>query len=144
MAPLLSSVLPLCLLCMAEAASPSTRVRLENRYDFLVAEVEPRDYTKQGLCPKGIKLPECTACYERNTCSISMVGFEARASRSDTTVPYPATTATVSLAASFIGAPAFIVSMPATACSFGFVFSARTWSALSHTSHPTHTHAHTN
>ena len=106
----LQRMMPLLLLAGAARASSTSRVPLENRYDFLTAEVEAHDYMKNGLCPKGTNLAACKSCYERRVCSSAMVGFDTRVGRTDTTVPYPPTTSTVSLTAGFIGAPTFIVS----------------------------------
>ena len=86
------------------------RARLTNHHEFPTSEVVAYDYMKLGLCPKNTQFKACSACYESGTCATSMFGFEMRVGRVDTTVPYAPTTATTSLVAGFVGAPAFIVS----------------------------------
>ena len=80
-------LLPLLLLTGAargsSAAAPPSRVALENRYDFIPAEVRAHDYMKTGLCPSGTKLDACAACYQRKVCGVAMVGFDARVGRAD-------------------------------------------------------------
>ena len=84
-----------------------------NRYDFMKAEIKAMDWTRQ-ICPKTItqnELPECKRCYTEDTCTMSMVGFESRVARIDPSKDIDPTTSTTVLAASFIGAPTFVVSL---------------------------------
>jgi hypothetical protein len=87
-----------------------TPANIMNKYDFLKAEITSMDYTRQ-ICPKSNvgSLPECLKCYEENTCSMSMVGFESRVARHNPADPVDLTGPTTVLMASFIGAPTFIV-----------------------------------
>jgi hypothetical protein len=87
-----------------------TPANIMNKYDFLKAEITSMDYTRQ-ICPKSNvgSLPECLNCYEENTWSMSMVGFESRVARHNPADPVDLTGPTTVLMASFIGAPTFIV-----------------------------------
>ena len=84
-----------------------------NKYDFQKAEIASFDYTRQ-VCPivaVGKQLPECERCYQENNCAMSMVGFESRVARADPLREISPTTATTVMLASFIGAPALVVSL---------------------------------
>ena len=100
------------MLVAAAGASSFTPANIMNKYDFLKAEITTMDYTRQ-ICPKNAvqnELPACTSCYKKDTCVMSMVGFESRPARLNPSSEMDPTSTTTVLLASFIGAPTFIVS----------------------------------
>ena len=84
-----------------------------NKYDFQKAEIASFDYTRQvgPVVAVGKQLPECKRCYQENNCAMSMVGFESRVARADPLREISPTTATTVMLASFVGAPALVVSL---------------------------------
>jgi hypothetical protein len=100
------------MLVAAAGASSFTPANIMNKYDFLKAEITTMDYTRQ-ICPKNAvqnELSACTSCYKKDTCVMSMVGFESRPARLNPSSEMDPTSTTTVLLASFIGAPTFIVS----------------------------------
>ena len=93
-------------------ASSNTPANIMNSFDFLKAEITTMDYTDQ-ICSKNVgagELPECVLCFKKNTCSVSMVGFESRVARVNPADDLLPTATTTVLMAAFIGAPTLIVS----------------------------------